>query len=194
MYELIILSLLMRHPAHGYLISKIINDIIGPYAKISNGRLYPLLAKLEKAGLIMFETGKEAVNPPEYARPLHTYQITEAGRQRFHQLMMDITSNPGEYQKLFAQKVAYFDLLSTADRLRLIDHYLTYCHTHILHLTAEAQDMITNQAEYKKHSSQLNAIVEVMHHLIDQWQLELAWAKHLREKAEISEQIDMMAV
>jgi DNA-binding PadR family transcriptional regulator len=41
MYELIILSLLMRSPAHGYLIAKIINDMFGPYTKISNGRLYP---------------------------------------------------------------------------------------------------------------------------------------------------------
>lgn len=37
MYELIILSLLMREPSHGYLISKIINDIIGPIAKVSHG-------------------------------------------------------------------------------------------------------------------------------------------------------------
>ena len=52
MYELIILSLLMREPIHGYLISKIINDIIGPIAKVSHGWLYPRLAKLEQEGLI----------------------------------------------------------------------------------------------------------------------------------------------
>ena len=52
MYELIILSLLMRWNAHGYLIASIINDMIGPYAKVSNGRLYPLLARLEEQGLI----------------------------------------------------------------------------------------------------------------------------------------------
>lgn len=53
MYELIILSLLMREPIHGYLISKIINDIIGPLAKVSHGWLYPRLAKLEQEGLIV---------------------------------------------------------------------------------------------------------------------------------------------
>ena len=52
MYELIILSLLMHQPLHGYLIAKITNDMIGPWAKISNGTLYPLLTRLEKAGLI----------------------------------------------------------------------------------------------------------------------------------------------
>ena len=43
MYELIILSLLMREPIHGYRISKIISDIIGPIAKVSHGWLYPCL-------------------------------------------------------------------------------------------------------------------------------------------------------
>ena len=53
MYELIILSLLMREPIHGYLIAKIINDMIGPIAKVSHGWLYPRLAKLEQEGLIV---------------------------------------------------------------------------------------------------------------------------------------------
>ena len=48
MYEFIILAQLMNGPAHGYLIAKIINDMIGPFARISYGRLYPLLAKLEE--------------------------------------------------------------------------------------------------------------------------------------------------
>jgi DNA-binding PadR family transcriptional regulator len=37
MYELMVLSLLMRSPLHGYLIVKITNDMIGPWAKISRG-------------------------------------------------------------------------------------------------------------------------------------------------------------
>ena len=49
MYELIILSLLMRFPLHGYLIAQIANDTIGPWAKISNGTLYPLLTRLEQS-------------------------------------------------------------------------------------------------------------------------------------------------
>jgi hypothetical protein len=39
MYELVILAQLMAYPAHGYLIAKIIND----NARLSSGRLYPLL-------------------------------------------------------------------------------------------------------------------------------------------------------
>ena len=59
MYELIILSLLMRFSLNGYAIAKIANDIIGPWAKVSNGTLYPLLTKLEKAGLIELTNGEQ---------------------------------------------------------------------------------------------------------------------------------------
>src|SRR5690348_10770728 len=115
MYELIILSQLMLRPAHGYMIASIINDMIGPYARISNGRMYPLLAKLEKSGLIAPYTEVPAGTLGD--RQLRTYQITEAGRSRFRELMLDTTSNPGEYQKIFQQKVAMLEFLKPSERL-----------------------------------------------------------------------------
>ncbi|HZU70312.1 MAG TPA: PadR family transcriptional regulator [Ktedonobacteraceae bacterium] len=181
MYELIILSLLMRWNAHGYLIASVINDIIGPYAKMSNGRLYPLLAKLEEQGLI--EAFVESERASHGDRQHRSYAITEAGRKRFHDLMLDTTSNPGDYQKLFLQKVTVLELLNPAERLYLIDHYINYCQAHVLHLTAEAEHLVSdvNDREYMK-ASQLEAIVNVMHHMIEQWRLELEWARNLRKK------------
>lgn len=185
MYELVILAQLMRYPAHGYLIAKIINDMIGPFARISNGRLYPLLAKLEKAGLIATDTTHEQQGD----RQLRSYKITEAGRRRFHELMMDTTSSPGEYQRLFSQKTAYFSFLKPIERLRLIDHYMNYCQTHVLHLTAEADDIVHQSEEwdaawgdYPWSGSWVQDVLRVMQHSLDQWQLELNWAKSLREK------------
>ena len=96
MYEFLILSQLMKSSAHGYLIASIINDIIGPYARISNGRLYPLLAKMEQDGLIAVRA--EPATPFPGDRQLRVYQITEAGKKRWRALMMDTTLNPGEYQ------------------------------------------------------------------------------------------------
>ena len=58
-YELIILGTLMSGPFHGYLIAKIMQNILGPYGQLSKGRLYPLLTKLEEAGLIMVEQVSE---------------------------------------------------------------------------------------------------------------------------------------
>lgn len=179
MYELIILALLMYQPFHGYLIAKIINDIVGPYARVSNGRLYPLLAKLEKEGLITFagETNHDRLK----SRPVQRYRITEPGRQRFYQLIMDVSSNPGDYQRLFNFKAGMLDLISWEDRLKLIDHYINYCHNQIFHIQTEKTDMETN-TEIPKEIMPVERIIEMMAHRLKQWQLELEWAKQLREQ------------
>jgi len=179
MYELMILSILMRETAHGYLIASIINDIIGPYARLSNGRLYPLLAKLEELGMIIAvsKTGKNVKGD----RNLRGYEITDAGRERFHELMMDTTSNPGEYRQIFLQKVGVIRFLKPAERLYLIDHYINYCQAHILHLIAEREDLVANKG-FELGQAHLSSTLNVMQHLIDQWQLELNWAKGLHER------------
>lgn len=182
MYELIILSLLIQGPAHGYLIAKIINDIFGPYAKISNGRLYPLLARLEEEGLIEWcpQSVVESATP-KGTRQHRNYQITAAGRRRFHRLMMDTSSNPGEYQRIFLRKADSLHLLSLDEQLYLIDHYINYCQSHVLHLIAEAEDVECEK--YGMSAVQLKATLNVMRHMQDQWRLEVEWAQQLREHA-----------
>ncbi len=195
MYELIILSQLMRGPAHGYLIAKIINDMIGPYARISYGRLYPLLAKLEQNGLIAPD--REAPGGQPRDRQLRVYKITDAGRMRFLVLMNDIGSSPGEYQRLFAYKVTAFGFITPVERLRLIDHYIHYCQGHVFHMQGEAEDLVRQVAQMDdllREAPQLahgfpplepyglEYILNVIQHSIDQWQIELDWARSLREK------------
>ena len=181
MYELIILSLLMREPIHGYLISKIINDIIGPIAKVSHGWLYPRLAKLEKEGLIVASLESDEGKSGE--RQLRTYQITEDGRKRFHQLMMDTTSNPGEYSKFFWQKVSFLAYLHPAERLHLIDHYINYCQTHILHLKDQAKNLVDGKVQYHTMDiSQLEATLHILRRSTNHWQVDLEYTNSLREK------------
>ncbi len=181
MYELIILSLLMREPIHGYLISKIINDIIGPIAKVSHGWLYPRLAKLEKEGLIVASLEGDEGKPGEHQ--LRTYQITEDGCKRFHKLMMDTTSNPGEYSKFFWQKVSFLAYLHPAERLHLIDHYINYCQTHILHLKAQAKNLVEGEVQYHALDlTQLEATLHILRRSTSHWQVDLEYASSLREK------------
>jgi DNA-binding PadR family transcriptional regulator len=195
MYEFIILAQLMYGPAHGYLIAKIINDIIGPYARLSYGRLYPLLAKLEQNGLIAVE--KEATSRQQRDRQLRVYAITDAGHARFHALMSDTSSSPGEYHRLFAYKACYFGFITPAERLRLIDHYIHYCQANMFHQQVEAEDLVRKAAEMddlwreapqlargfpRVDSYSVECIVNEMQHSIDQWQLELDWARRLRER------------
>jgi DNA-binding PadR family transcriptional regulator len=180
MYELIILSFLMRAPTHGYIIAKIINDMIGPYAKFSSGRLYPLLAKLQAEGLIVGASAPTA--EPGDRRP-HVYQITEAGRRRFHDLMMDTTSNPGDYSRIFWHKLTHLHTLAPTERLYLLDHYSTFCQTHIFHITSEMEDL-EREALPKgwMGTEQLDATLRSMRHMRNQWRLELENAQDWRAR------------
>ena len=181
MYELIIFSLLMCGPLNGYLIAKITNDIIGPWAKISNGTLYPLLTKLEQSGYIAIASAESGQRRGE--RISRTFEITEDGRKRFHRLMMDTSSNPGEYQKFFQLKVAYLYLLQPMERLHLLDHYINYCQTHILYSRSEAKQTYEDTAgrDYML-PVRLEGIMDIFQHIIEHWQTELKWTQHLRAK------------
>ena len=195
MYEFIILAQLMNGPAHGYLIAKIINDMIGPFARLSYGRLYPLLAKLEENGLISAEVGTSGGKQRD--RQLRIYSITDAGRMRFQLLMDDTSLNLGDYQYIFAYKVTAFSHISLADRLRLIDHFINHCQTNIFYLQTETEDMIVKGAEMdalRQESPEqahgysrldmysIENIVNVLQHSADIWKLQLEWAKQLRER------------
>ncbi len=177
MYELIILSLLMRWPIHGYLIVKIINDQIGPWAKISSGTLSTILSKMEQANLIV-------VSPQEHAkgdRRSKTFTITEEGRKRFHQLMMDMASNLGDYQRFIHYKMVYFDLLRPEERLLLMNHYINYCQTSILHIQTEMASLVHELADSST-PTYLENLLRVMKHIEQQWQSELDWIKGIREQ------------
>ncbi len=177
MYELIILSLLMRWPIHGYLIVKIINDQIGPWAKISSGTLSTILSKMEQADLI-------AVLPQEHTkgdRRSKTFTITEEGRKRFYQLMMDMASNLGDYQRFFHYKMVYFDLLRPKERLLLMNHYINYCQTSILHIQTEMDGLVHELADAST-PAYLENLLRVMKHIEQQWQSELDWIRSIREQ------------
>ena len=179
MYELMILTFLMRGPMHGYLIAKIINNFIGPFAKVSNGRLYPLLTKLEAEGLIIAVEDTAAGRE----RRQRAFQITDAGRLRFHQLMMDTTSNPSDYHNLFWVKMQFFEFLQPAEQLYLVDHYINFCQTHIFHLTSQMDDLARRAPEkgfLTPH--QLEITLATMRHLQNRWRLELEEAKSWRSR------------
>lgn len=180
MYELIILALLAQWPLHGYLIAKITNDILGPYARLSSGRLYPLLAKLAEQGLIVVEGGDQ----PRGGRRQRTYQITEKGRLRCHRLMMDTTANLGDYQRAFWYKVANMSLLSVSERLYLVDHYITYCQTCVYHYMSEIADMSRHTEHLARAVSPTyrEDVLLVMDQVLRQWRQQLADVTALRAR------------
>lgn len=171
MYELIILSLLARGPVHGYVISSVINDVIGPFARASNGRIYPLLTKLQEDGMVEVE----AETTSEGGRVARTFAITAAGRARFRELMLDTTQNPREYRELFAFKVTAFDQITRDDRVLLLRHYQDFCAAHVRHLAHQGRD-IARAKTYRHSSAQRVRFASVFEHLVGGWDREGAWA------------------
>lgn len=190
MYELIILSLLMRWPMHGYLIIKVTNDHIGPWAKISSGTLSTILSRLEQAGLITVLSQEHASSRRD--RRSRTFTITGEGKKRFHQLMMDTSSNLGEYQRFFYYKMGYFDLLRPNEHLLLLNHYLNYCQTTVLHTRTEMEGLVHELAAHHA-PAYLENLLLMMKHVEQQWQAESDWIRSVREQALASRDLNSSA-
>ncbi len=170
MYELIILAYLAQRATSGYQIMKVVNDAVGPYARISKGRLYPLLGRLETQGLIRptADPGRATV-----------YELTPSGHDRLIEILTDTESNPGGYQRLFGFKAMVIDLLTPAQRDRVLAHYRDYCQRHIEHLRAEAEEL--ERAATDGGPPRLGqGIARVLRHQIRHWQLELDLVAALR--------------
>jgi DNA-binding PadR family transcriptional regulator len=180
-YELLVLSLLMDWPLHAYLIADIANAILGPWERISRGTLSTLLARLQREGYIAFADPAEVPFPSK--RPSKVFAITPAGHDRFERLMLDITSNPGTYRRLFRIKALHLHLLAPEDRLSLVDHYIGYCQTGMRYVQTEAQDMETNPEKRQHTPAALRSVaLDLMALEAQEWRLEIEWARRLRER------------
>lgn len=177
MYEFLVLAQLSRRPMHGYLIAKIIGDIIGPYRRLQWGALYPLLARLEREGLICTDCTGCAEGD---GRTRKTYAITEAGRKRLRRSLLDTEHHLGEYDVLFGLKVALFSQLRPEERLHLARHYAVYTQQNIDHLEHERDDLTTERTGLDP--EQLEDILVCMDHRIEYWRSERAWAEELIER------------
>jgi DNA-binding PadR family transcriptional regulator len=181
MYELLVLSLLMHWPLHAYRIAKIAGDIVGPEERISTGTLSSLLTKLEQAGLI--RPADPAAVPFPSDRPSRAFALTAAGRERFVQLMLDTTSHPGTYRRIFHVKALHLEFLPPASQLFLVEHYLAHCRQTLRAKRADARDVAGTPLKQKHMSPALQEAAQALMRLkIEQWQLELAWGRALREQ------------
>lgn len=131
MYELFILSKLLHRPMHGYLIQAILNSAVGPFRRVSWGTLYPLMKKLEKAGLIV------AVDDPgDDPRGRKRYRTTEAGRARFLTLMNRREEYDADSPDLFSLKIGCFGHIDLEARLSVLRDYRQYLSRVLAHSEA----------------------------------------------------------
>jgi DNA-binding PadR family transcriptional regulator len=181
MYELLVLALLMHWPLHAYRVAKIANEIIGPEEQISTGTLSSLFTKLERAGLISPVDPGTAPFPAD--RPSRVFAITTAGRERFLELMLDTSSHPGTYRRLFHIKALHLEFLPPESQLFLVEHYLAYCRRVLRSKQVDAQDVAGNPLKQEHMSAALREGAMALIRLkTGQWQLELVWGQALRER------------
>lgn len=115
MLELAILGLLIESPMHGYELRKRLTGLLGAFRAFSYGSLYPTLKRMQTSGLI-----DETVGPlgPKVRRARRVYQLTDAGRERFAELVAD--TGPQNYtDDGFGVHLAFFSRTPAVARMRI---------------------------------------------------------------------------
>lgn len=131
LYELFILGELLMGPHHGYLLREILNNILGPYKQISWGTLYPLIHRLEAAGLVNMEAEMVTDSPKQTGREKqrNLYHITEAGNAYFQELINDPIPYESYTTEHFIMKLNYFDFITGKEQMTILQHHQTYLQT-----------------------------------------------------------------
>ncbi len=121
MNDIIILSLLLEGPKHGYRIKQEAARFTSQ-GQLHNNTVYPLLNRFLKTGWI---TQREADGERGQTRLL--YEITDAGRKVLREKLNEFTEADAANENAFRLRVGLFGELQPADReriLRLRDTYL----------------------------------------------------------------------
>lgn len=148
MFDLAILGLLDETDLHGYELRKRLGDLPGIGLAVSFGSLYPALGRLEKAGHVKAVTSRPVAAAPTTpmsgslagelaafraqlrqastvvreagrgSRGKKVYGITDAGRRRLHELLVDPDVAD---DRTFALRVAFCRNLSSTERLVLFE-------------------------------------------------------------------------
>ena len=135
MIELAILGLLDEQDLHGYELKKQLGELVGARSGVSFGSLYPALARLEKAGAVKAVeahtdadpaipmtgalSGELAAFRARITRPVSgrrtkkVYGITDVGRRRLRELLLDDRTD----DRTFTLQVAFCQTLRPDERL-----------------------------------------------------------------------------
>lgn len=112
--ELAVLGVLEDSPMHGYHLRKHVTALLGPWrAALSFGTLYPTLRRLQAGGFV------HADAVPGTATKV-VYQVTEAGRTRFRELLGHAGPAVSD-DDAFGVRFAFFARLAPADRVRVLE-------------------------------------------------------------------------
>lgn len=181
MYELFLLGKLMERPWHGYEFHQVLNALVGPARQVSWGTIYPLLQRLEKAGLI------QRLSDPadkDDGRGRQRFTITSKGKQRFLQLMKSEPKNDANYRDTFRIKLGNFSRIDIKTQREILDRHLDRLSSISIH-TKSMADLVAKVPEMNE-SERQNILLALAH---DRYlaEIEIKWIHgKLGEKFDLS--------
>ncbi|HEV2133374.1 MAG TPA: PadR family transcriptional regulator [Terracidiphilus sp.] len=158
MYELFLLGKLIERPWHGYEFHQVLNSVVGPARQVSWGTIYPLLQRLEKAGLI------QRLSEPsdkDDGRGRQRYSITQKGKQRFLQLMKSESRNDPNYRETFRIKLGNFCRVDIETQRGIVDRYLDRLSSISSH--TEAMSELVSKVPEMNESERRNILLALAH-------------------------------
>ena len=117
MYEIVILGELLEGDTSGYRLGLVLNHILGPGRKISNGTLHPILVKLSRAGFIEWR------EDPANSRGKKLASITAAGHAEFERLMAEPVVENARRDETYRFKISQLRKVAVPVRLQILRDY-----------------------------------------------------------------------
>ncbi|VDG24716.1 PadR family transcriptional regulator [Lactiplantibacillus mudanjiangensis] len=118
MNELFVLGELMEEPQNGYQLRTAMQVSLGHHRRISFGVIYPLFERLQKQGLITLQV----IEAPKKTK---IATITDAGKDRFLELMATPIPAGAHNNDIFLIKLDVMQHLPLERQLTLLDAYAT---------------------------------------------------------------------
>jgi DNA-binding PadR family transcriptional regulator len=160
----------MAGEKHGYMLQEVLKNSLGFGRKVSSGTLYPLLSRMAEGGWIQLRIEGKG------GRTRKRYEITEAGRERFLQLMrqpLDSHTN-AETELAFRLKMVYFQYVAKEVRLACLDQYLQILERNFKYVSDFESYLLSHKPEPERQRVQL---LRVFDHRKRLGEVEIQWVK-----------------
>lgn len=145
MYDLFVLGELMVGDTHGYQLQERLKRAVGPVRQISSGTLYPLLSRLVEHGWISLRLEEQ-----EGGRARKIYKLTEAGRDRFFELMASPLDYTSDTELVFHFKMSNFPFVTKEVRLSSLEQYLNYLQHNLKYVDSVARMISSKKMDERK--------------------------------------------
>ncbi|MCP1310727.1 PadR family transcriptional regulator [Paenibacillus tyrfis] len=153
MYDLFVLGELMIGDTHGYQLQERLKRAVGPVRQISSGTLYPLLSRLVEHGWISLRLEEQ-----EGGRARKIYKLTEAGRERFFELMDSPLDYTAETELMFHFKMSNFPFVTKEVRLASLEQYLNYLQHNLKYVDSVARMISSKKMDERKRAQVLRML------------------------------------